>query len=159
MPGIFEQSPDSIEAGNRMLDELAEMTDETDTPELWDEVLRNLGVDPETRRGLPARRGVWIGRRPESPDGSIKTQENLAMSSETLDRAAELLEAEHRQRMEYARIEHERRMEAIEAEAAFFDQRCRLLAEQLAPSNARLDKLVGTFKAPPGAFDDEEPCY
>jgi hypothetical protein len=41
-----------VEAGNRMLDELAEMTDETDTPELWDEVLRNLGVDPITGRGL-----------------------------------------------------------------------------------------------------------
>jgi hypothetical protein len=26
--------------------ELDEMTDETDTPELWDEFLRNLGVDP-----------------------------------------------------------------------------------------------------------------
>jgi hypothetical protein len=41
-----------VEEGNRMLDELAEMTDETDTPELWDEVLRNLGVDPATGRGL-----------------------------------------------------------------------------------------------------------
>jgi hypothetical protein len=78
------------------------------------------------------------------------------MSSETIDRATELLEAEHRQRMKYARIEHERRMEAIEAEAAFFDQRSRDLAEQLAPSNARLDKLIGTFKAPSGTFDNEE---
>jgi hypothetical protein len=77
----------------------------------------------------------------------------------TIDRSVELLEAEHRQRMEYARIEHERRMEAIEAEAVFFDQRCRLLAELITPSNARLDKLVGTFKALPGAFDNEEPCY
>jgi hypothetical protein len=32
--------------------ELGEMTDETDTPEVWDEVLRNLGVDPATGRGL-----------------------------------------------------------------------------------------------------------
>jgi hypothetical protein len=81
------------------------------------------------------------------------------MSNEILDRSVELLEAEHRQRLEYARIEHERRIELIEAEAAFFDQRCRLLAEQITPSNARLDRLVGTFKAEPGVFDDEEPCY
>ena len=33
-------------------------------------------------------------------------------------RGLQLLEAEHRQRMEYARIEHERRMEVIEAYAA-----------------------------------------
>jgi hypoxanthine phosphoribosyltransferase len=86
-------------------------------------------------------------------------RENFAMSRKTLDRASELLEAEHRQRMEYARIEHERRMEAIEAERAYFDERCRQLAEQITPSNARLDRLVGMFKAPPGAFDEEEPCY
>jgi hypothetical protein len=40
--------------------ELEGMTDETDTPELWDEVLRNLGVDPATGRGLPGRWGVRI---------------------------------------------------------------------------------------------------
>jgi hypothetical protein len=31
---------------------LATMTDETDTDEIWDEVLRNLGVDPATGGGL-----------------------------------------------------------------------------------------------------------
>jgi hypothetical protein len=36
--------------------------DETETDEAWDEVLRNLGVDPATGRGLPTRRGVRIGR-------------------------------------------------------------------------------------------------
>ena len=39
------------------------------------------------------------------------------------------------------------------------DEIYRRLAEEISPSNARLDRLVGTFKAPPGAFDDEEPCY
>jgi hypothetical protein len=32
--------------------ELGEMIDETDTPELWDEVMRELGVDPATGGGL-----------------------------------------------------------------------------------------------------------
>jgi hypothetical protein len=53
LPMTDEQRRATVEEGNRMLDELAEMTDETDTPELWDEVLRNLGVDPATGRGLP----------------------------------------------------------------------------------------------------------
>ncbi len=52
LPMTDEQRRSRIEEGNRALDELAEMTDETDTPELWDEVLRNLGVDPATGRGL-----------------------------------------------------------------------------------------------------------
>ncbi len=52
LPVTDEQLRAQVEEGNRMLDELAEMTDETDTPELWDEVLRNLGVDPATGRGL-----------------------------------------------------------------------------------------------------------
>ena len=43
---------DWVEKGNRALAALAEMTDETDTDQLWDEVLRNLGVDPTTGRGL-----------------------------------------------------------------------------------------------------------
>ncbi len=43
-----------IEEGNRMLDRLAEMTDETDTETeaLWDEVLRTFGGDPTTGQGL-----------------------------------------------------------------------------------------------------------
>jgi hypothetical protein len=36
--------------------------DETDSDEIWDEVRRNLGVDPTTGRGLPTRIGVRIGR-------------------------------------------------------------------------------------------------
>jgi hypothetical protein len=52
LPISEEERRARIEEGNRMLDELADMTDETDTPELWDEVLRNLGVDPATGRGL-----------------------------------------------------------------------------------------------------------
>ncbi len=71
----------------------------------------------------------------------------------------DFLELEHKRRLEYARIEHERRMEVIEAEAVLLDERCRRLAEQIAPSNARLDALAGTFSAAPGTFDDEEMPY
>lgn len=41
-----------IEQGHRAIESLSEITDGTDTDELWDEVLRNLGVDPATGRGL-----------------------------------------------------------------------------------------------------------
>jgi hypothetical protein len=78
LPMTEEERLAWVEEGNRMLDELAEMTDETDTPELWDEVLRNLGVDPVTGRGLSTRRGVRIGRTlsrqgdPAQPEGATR---------------------------------------------------------------------------------------
>jgi hypothetical protein len=62
LPITDEQRRDMVASWDQTVRELAEMTDETDTPELWDEVLRNLGVDPATGRGLPTRRGVRIGR-------------------------------------------------------------------------------------------------
>ncbi len=52
LPLSDEQRRDWIERGNRALDALAEITDESDTAERWDEALRNLGVDPATGRGL-----------------------------------------------------------------------------------------------------------
>ena len=74
-------------------------------------------------------------------------------------RLTALLEAEHRQRMEYARIEYERRIELIEAEAALIDARCRRLASEITPGNERLDAMAGTFSAPAGIFKDEEMPY
>jgi hypothetical protein len=76
LPGIFpttdEERRASVASWDETVRELESMIDETDTPELWDEVLRNLGVDPETGRGLPTRRGVRIGRRTGSPGGSTE---------------------------------------------------------------------------------------
>jgi hypothetical protein len=48
--------------------------DETETDEAWDEVLRNLGVDPATGRGVPTRGGIEIGRRSESRGGPSGTR-------------------------------------------------------------------------------------
>lgn len=52
LPVTDEQRPAMVARWDETVRELAEMTDETDTPELWDEILRNLGVDPATGRGL-----------------------------------------------------------------------------------------------------------
>ncbi len=52
LPISDERRRSRIEEVNRTLDELAAMVDETDTPERWEEILRNLGVDPATGRGL-----------------------------------------------------------------------------------------------------------
>ncbi len=79
---------------------------------------------------LTKKRRFGVSRAEKNDDPSTVTDfpttsgEALTMSNEILDRSVELLEAEHRQRLEYARIEHERRMQVIEAEAAFFDRRC-----------------------------------
>jgi hypothetical protein len=67
-----------------------------------------------------------------------------------------LVEAEHQQRIESTRIEQDRRMELIEAEAALQEARCRRVAEEITPNNTRLDAMAGTFTAPPGSFDDED---
>jgi hypothetical protein len=48
IPEAFEWRRAHVAELNRSLDDLAKITDETDTDELWDEVLRNLGVDPAT---------------------------------------------------------------------------------------------------------------
>jgi hypothetical protein len=56
---IENQTP-STESGNQArlarwqatVGRMAEIVDESDTDELWDEVLRNLGVDPKTGGGL-----------------------------------------------------------------------------------------------------------
>jgi hypothetical protein len=52
LPITDEQRRDMVASWDRTVRELEAMTDETDTPELWDEVLCNLGVDPATGRGL-----------------------------------------------------------------------------------------------------------
>ena len=53
LPMTEEQRRARIEAGNRLLDALAEITDETDDDdEAWAEFSRSLGMDPETGRGL-----------------------------------------------------------------------------------------------------------
>ena len=52
LPLTDEQRQDMAASWDETVRELEAMTDETDTPELWDEVLRNLGVDPATGRGL-----------------------------------------------------------------------------------------------------------
>ncbi len=48
LPMTEEQRRARFEEGSRLLANLANITDETDTDEIWDEVLRNLGVDPAT---------------------------------------------------------------------------------------------------------------
>ena len=48
LPSAYEWRQAHVEELNQSLDALAEITDETDTDEVWDEVLRNLGVDPAT---------------------------------------------------------------------------------------------------------------
>ena len=52
LPLTDEQRRDMVASWDETVRQLEAMTDETDTPELWDEVLRNLGVDPATGRGL-----------------------------------------------------------------------------------------------------------
>ncbi len=52
IPMTDERRREWIEAGDRALAGLADIVDETDTEERWDEALRNLGVDPRTGRGL-----------------------------------------------------------------------------------------------------------
>jgi hypothetical protein len=52
LPLTDEQRRTMVESWDETVRELEAMTDATDTPELWDEVLRNLGVDPATGRGL-----------------------------------------------------------------------------------------------------------
>ncbi len=52
LPISDERRRSRIEEINRTFDELATMVDATDTPERWEEILRNLGVDPATGRGL-----------------------------------------------------------------------------------------------------------
>jgi hypothetical protein len=52
LPITDEQRRAMAASWDETVRELEGMTDETDTPELWDEVLRNLGVDPATGRGL-----------------------------------------------------------------------------------------------------------
>lgn len=52
LPITDEQRRAMVANWDETVRELDAMTDETDTPELWDEVLRNLGVDPATGRGL-----------------------------------------------------------------------------------------------------------
>jgi hypothetical protein len=77
LPMTEEQRLANVASWDKTIRELDAMTDETDTPELWDEVLRNLGVDPATGRGLPTRRGVRIGRPlsrqgdPAQPEGAM----------------------------------------------------------------------------------------
>jgi hypothetical protein len=52
LPMSDDQRRNMVARWDETVRELEEMTDETDTPELWDEVLRNLGVDPETGRRM-----------------------------------------------------------------------------------------------------------
>ncbi len=80
------------------------------------------------------------------------------MSLELIEhqRRMELLDAEHRLRVEFAETEHRRRMEIIEAEQALPAQSLRALAELITPSNDRLRAKIGQFQTPPGMFDNEE---
>lgn len=48
IPSAIEWHKAHAEELNRALDDLALITDETDTDEVWDEVFRNLGVDTAT---------------------------------------------------------------------------------------------------------------
>ncbi len=52
LPITDEQRRGMAASWDETVRELETMVDETDTPELWDEILRNLGVDPATGRGL-----------------------------------------------------------------------------------------------------------
>ena len=53
LPMTDEQRRARLEESNRLLDALAEITDETDDDdEYWDEFSRSLGMDPKTGRGL-----------------------------------------------------------------------------------------------------------
>jgi hypothetical protein len=53
LPKTEEQRRAQIELWNETVRKLEEITDETDDDEEgWDEILRNLGVDPATGRGL-----------------------------------------------------------------------------------------------------------
>jgi hypothetical protein len=62
LPVSDEQRQAMVASWDETVRELEGMTDETDTPEVWDEVLRNLGVDPATGRGLETRREIRIAR-------------------------------------------------------------------------------------------------
>jgi hypothetical protein len=74
-------------------------------------------------------------------------------------RRMELIDAEHRLRVEFAEAEHRRRMELIEAEKSLPDGTLRALAELMTPSNDQLRARIGKFQCPPGMFDDEEMPY
>ena len=65
-----------------------------------------------------------------------------------------LIEAEHRQRLEYARIEHERRMELIEDEAALVDEKYRRLAARVMPTPDQLREIRA--KLPPSEINYDE---
>jgi hypothetical protein len=71
-------------------------------------------------------------------------------------RRMELIDAEFRLRVEFAEAEHRRRMELIEAEKALPDLSLRTLAELITPSNEELRSRIGKFQCPPGMFDNEE---
>lgn len=77
--GIGELKPRAVDAAGRLIPisdeerrrrlplELASLNaawdippDETETDEAWEEISRNLGMDPATGRGLPGREGVRI---------------------------------------------------------------------------------------------------
>ncbi len=83
------------------------------------------------------------------------------MSLELIEhqRRMELIDAEHRLRVEFAEAEHRRRMELIETEQVLTDQSLRALAELITPRNDRLRAKIGQFKTPPGMFDNEEMPY
>ncbi len=72
------------------------------------------------------------------------------LAADRPDLVRSYLQAEHQQRLEYARIEHERRMEVIEAEAALVGSRRLLSSRKVVPNGGHLGTMDVEVSPPAG---------